>query len=1006
MKGKSLILGFCLALLFLWGARAAAADTSECSIIPSNFTPIPGGISCGYDSLLTYDLHITPWDSTAPVSDDIRVGYDWAATSTLEQPRFFVYEPSPGQYAFYTWLYAKFYNEGATACPAEPTTGQVKVKFQFYEIPIGDPMPTTPPASGSGWSDIDEYTMVISASPGALLSNSWHMQEYPVCWILPVGQRFPAKFFVKAEVAWTGGTGLDPGVSTDADTSDNVTYSYFDVSAQKGTAYIGMAMDLSGSMSGWVSPGVSRLQAAKDTADLFTNLIELNNYLGVYGFATNNIGIPASGSIPAIPGNTPFSTSYVPTGGGSLGILGFNETSVISDMMQIDDVGDYSGITDMIDWQGVWGCTPIGQGLLRAKEAIDDETTGVTGNIDKAIVLFSDGLQNIPPLLGGAASGNCGGVAYPEIDVEQTFDDVDIPIYSIYFGDTLHWGYNVMADIQDESADIWVYGASTQLELAEVYYAIRGMVDDLIKQERGQTTPSSPSSIFTVDFDGAADTATVAVAWERGTDEIRLTVERRMKGDLEWIPCGGSRDVAGTNVETHTVPGNCVIYPTFEVSRFKPGPDTSWEFQVRQIYPDSGSIDFSAAVFSNVEKASIKASLGSRGFEAGKDLPLYVDLHSGGHAVRDATVTARVKVPSRSFSSTLRKYMNSFVPAVDLDSGKVASMVPQLKKFLKQDTGSDKFYVYNNVTLTLRDDGVGADEMKGDGRYSAVLPGAQTHVAGRYEAAFTAAGKLSGERTFERKTTLSAVADVGAADPDKSIVELSVSPPQANGKRIVTILIMPTDQYGNAAFPGSSRDIKVITDNGTFKDGVQDNQDSSYTQLLVLAKGEEATVTVVVDGDKLPPVSTGKPPSLQHELSLHGGLAVPDGLFDLMVDSGKALVLDYGYRFNHNFSARLALGLNRFQDLYGDGESLSLINFNAYLQYRYLSGRLVPYFEVGPGIYKLEDSDSALGFSSGVGVRYIMSRHLDFDLSVHGHQAGGKLDLSFFQFLAGFIFKF
>ena len=998
MKGKTLILGFCLALLFLWRMPAEAVDPPECTApLPANFTPIPVGVSCGYDGDLTYDLYITPWDATTPISSDIRVGYDWSATPPLEQPKFFLYEPTPGNYAFYTWLYAQFRNDGATACPEELTTGTVKVVYSYCEIPLGDPMPTDPP--GNGWIPIGEYTMVIPASPGALLSTEIHQQVYPVCWILPVGQRFPAQFFFKAEVTWDGGTHPDlSGGSTDSNTINNVAYSYFDMSAEKGTAYIGLAMDLSGSMGG--SLGLTtKLQAAKDTAQLFTHLVEYSNYLGVYGFATGNAGKPLDS--PPVPGNTTFSASYILTDSTSSGLLSFNDTSEIANMSIIDEMSDKTTICNWIDRQGDWGCTPIGQGLLRAKEAIDVATSTVIDPVNKGIVLLSDGRQNIPPLLAGGTSGGCtSALTHPDIDVAQTFSDNDIPIYSIYFGPTAHWGYNVMADIQDESADIWVYGASTELELADVYYAIRGMVDDLIKLEKGQTTPSSPSSIFAVNFDSAADSATVAVAWERGNDEIRLTVERRMQGDSEWIPCGGEPE----HVTTHSVPGDCIAYPTFEVSRFKPGVNTTWEFRVRQLYPETGNINFSVAVFSNVEKASINASLGAKGFEAGKDLPLYVDLLSGGHAVSGATVTAKVKVPSRSFSSTLRKYMNRFVPAVDLDSGKVASMASQLKKFLKQDTGSDKFYVYNDVTLTLRDDGVGADKKKGDGRYSAVLPGAQTCIADRYEATFTAKGELSAGRTFERKTILSAVANVGAADLAKSVVEMSISPPQANGKRIVTILIMPTDKYGNAAFPGSSRDIKVISTSGILKGGIIDNEDSSFTQLLELDKGQEADVTVLVDGVKLPPVSTGEPPSLQNELSLHGGIAAPEGVFDLLVDSGTALVFDYGYRFTHNFSVRFALGFNWFEDIFD--QSLLLTNFNAYLQYRYLSGRLAPYFEVGPGFYKLENSSSALGYSSGVGVRYIMSRRLDFDVSVHGHRAGGKLDLSFFQFLAGFIFKF
>lgn len=997
MKGKSFILGFCLALL-LWGVPAEAADPPECA--PSALTnfPVPGGITCAYTSGLTYDLLVQDWDSTTHISEDIRVGYDWSATPPLDQPKFFIYEPTPGNYAFYTWLYAKFYNNGATVCPAEPSTGTVRVVYSYK--PVSDYTEYSDP---TGWTHIDDYTMVIPASPGALLTNNWHYQQHPVCWILPVGQRFPAQFIVRAEVAWTGGTHPEVvGGSTDSITTNNVTYSYFDMRSEKGTAYIGLAMDLSGSMGGSVSPGVSKLRAAKDTGQLFTHLVEAGNYLGVYGFSTSNSGLPAN--TPPVPGNSIFWTSYIQTGGASSGLLSFNETSIIHDMSQISEINplnDKINISNWIDRQADWGCTPIGQGLLRAKKAIDFNTSGITDPINKGIVLFSDGLQNIPPLLGGADSSTCGSPSpYPDIDVEQTFGNNDIPIYSIYFGSTSYWGYNVMADIQDESADIWVYGASTQLELAEVYYAIRGMVDDLIKLEKGQTTPLSPSSPFTVDFDGAADTATVAVAWERGNNEIRLTVERRMKGDSQWIPCSGNRE----RIETNFVPGECIAYPTFEVSRFKPGANTSWEFRVRQVYPKNGSITFSAAVFSNVKKASIKASLGSKGFEAGKDLPLYVDLHSGGHAVAGAAVTAVVKVPVRSFSSTLRKYMNRFVPAVDPDSGRVAAMVPQLKKFLKRDTGSDKFYVYKDVTLTLRDDGAGADKMKGDGRYSAVLPGTQTRIADRYEAVFTAKGELSAGRQFERNTILSAVADVGAADPAKSVVEMSVSAPQPNGKRIVTITILPTDKYGNAAFPGSSRDIKVMATSGTLKGGVVDNQDSSFTQLLELEKGQDPEVTVVVDGVKLKPVSPMKPPSFQHELSLHGGIAAPEGMFDLLVDSGKALVFDYGYRFTHNFSVRFALGFNWFEDLFD--ESLLLTNVNAYLQYRFLSGRLVPYFEAGPGFYKLEGSSSALGYSSGVGVRYILSRHLDLDINVHGHRAGGKLDIGFFQFLAGIIFKF
>ena len=475
MNGKFLILCFCLAFLF-WGAPVEAVDPPECTAPPPvNFTPIP--FSCGYDGTLTYDLFITEWDVTTPISSDIRVGYSWSDTPPDDQPRFFVYQDG-ANYRFYTWLYAQFRNDGATACPEEPETGTVRVEYSYCEIPLGDPMPTDPPSSG--WTPIGEYTMVIPLSPGALLSTETHQQVYPVCWILPVGQRFPAQFFVKAEVIWDGGTHPDlSGGSTDSIITNNVAYSYFDLSAEKGTAYIGLAMDLSGSMGGSLGL-ITKLQAAKDTAQLFTHLVENTNYLGVYGFATGNAGKPDDD--PPVPGNTTFSASYTLTDSSSSGLLSFNDTSEIASMRIINGLADKIEICNWIDRQDDWGCTPIGQGLLRAKEAIDDATSMVIDPVNKGIVLLSDGLQNIPPLLAGAASGGCSSpLTHPDIDVAKTFGDNDIPIYSIYFGNTAYWGYNVMADIQDESADIWVYGASTELELAEVYYAIRGMVDEFFE---------------------------------------------------------------------------------------------------------------------------------------------------------------------------------------------------------------------------------------------------------------------------------------------------------------------------------------------------------------------------------------------------------------------------------------------------------------------------------------------------------------------------------------------
>ncbi|MCP5045768.1 MAG: porin family protein, partial [bacterium] len=521
----------------------------------------------------------------------------------------------------------------------------------------------------------------------------------------------------------------------------------------------------------------------------------------------------------------------------------------------------------------------------------------------------------------------------------------------------------------------------------------------------GLTSAKGPYPQFEVDFDGAADIATVASAWELGNGNTRITIDRRKKGDSQWITAG-----TGFQPEmTHALPGNAVTYPSFQVYRFNAGANTTWEFRVRQLTSGSGQTKYAAAVFSNVEQASIKASLGDKGFETGDHLPLYVDLHSGGHSVVDAKVTATVKIPSRSFSSTLRKYADRFMPGTgtDPDSKRVSAIVPQLKRFLKEDTESDRIYVYNNVTLTLKDDGTGPDKKKGDGRYSAVLPGSQTHIAGDYQVTFNSRGSLSAGRTFDRTTILSTICNVGPADIAKSKVEMTVSQPQKDGKIVATITILPTDQFGNASFPGSSNNIRVISKNGKPDGGIMDNQDSTFTQVVKLEPGDTPDIEVKVGTVSLdvPTVGTGTthPASPGQELSLHGGFSAPQGLFDIVYDNGKSLVFDYNYRLNQQLGIRLTLGFNWFKDLLGDTSLLT--DVNAYLQYRYYSGRWVPYFEAGLGYYSLENSTGALGYSSGLGLRYVLSGKWDFDVSLHGHRAEGKLHISFIRFLAGFIFK-
>lgn len=1016
MEGKFLIgrvfMLFMLCLLLLPLTMAAQQEPAECDVpIPPNAQIAPPVLNdyCGCPPGWAYDLSINSWDPVTHRSPDILVGYSWdelpqGVEPEDVDPRFFVHQDGGGTY-FYTTLYARFFNNAFIACPDSPLQGEPKVTFSFADV-SNENDPGTIDVDSLSWEDVggtpgaSVYVMKIPLNPdpgaitqGVLITGETHQQTYPVCWKRNPGDSFPIKFIIKAEVSW-GCEALNSDSNVIDYTINNVAYSFYDLSSDlsllKREAHIAVAIDLSGSMTENFDNVNKKVDVASEKAQLFVSLVEDAQYLGVYSFSTYN------------PNNDPFTTTYV----GTDGLTSPIELRDTSEIFPIEQIPDTNGddhrdevalqIQNKVNDQTANGGTPVGQGLLRAKYGLDNVSFN-PGPLppSKAIVLFSDGLQNAPPLISTPQNANYSNPSYPNINAQQTFAANDITIYSIYFGPETGWGYALMNQVKDETGGDYVYGAATELELANVYYAIRGMVDDMVYQEQdGLVTVGESWPYFEVNFDNAVDSATVAITWPLGNGQTRLTIDRRQKGDLQWI-------VNNAPTTTSNAPHS------FQVYRFEPGTNTTWEFQVRQISPTQGETNYAAAVFSNVG-ARINASLDDVGFEAGKPLPMYVDLHSGAHPLEEAKVTALVKVPARSFSSTLQKYFRKFTHPRNSnndDTNQVAAILPQLKKFLKEDFGSEEIYVYRDVELELRDDGIAPDKKKGDGRYTALLTGDQTRVAGNYKVNFKAVGELLSGRMFERCTQLSTICNVGLPDKNRSAVEMSLSPLQPGTPQLVTITILPVDNYGNAAFPGSAHQIKVIAQKGSLKDGIVDNQDSSFTQLMELAKGEVDEVEVFVRGVSLGTFSTDKP-LLRHELSLHGGNASPEGPFKKVVSAGRCIGIDYCYRLNHNFGIRWEFGLNWFNDRSEQSDKLVLAHFNAYLQYRYLTGRIIPYFETGGGYYKLEDSDSALGYAGGVGVQWILSKHWNIDFNVHAHYVGGDLNLNFIRVLAGFIFKF
>ena len=928
---------------------------------------------CSNNPSATCDLGMTPWDPITHSSPDIRLGDDYSSGD--ERPRFFY--DAVGDF-YYTKIYSQLYNLQSGPAASSEVTVDFAVTTDVAAALVD------PEHVSVIWQSIGTYQAHVPTAPHVIFPGpAPHQQFNAVCWDQPGNTLFPDRFILRARLSWTGTMGTQ-----DSDATNDTIYSLYDLRALGEPAQIALALDLSGSMDALLPTGFSRLVEAKERARNFVDLVEDNHQLGVYGFATGNSA------------NSSFTTQYKD----ALDVSHtrtLHETSEISTIQTLGPTTDRNAIRTAISAQTSHDCTPVGQALLRARHDIANSLFPEAGTAtpNKAIVIFSDGMQNVPPFV-NTTSWTChSGTAGPVISTVNTFAAEDFTIYSVYFGDEVGWGYNLMNEIKQQTGGDYIYGVDTGIDLAIAYYAIRGLVDDMIYlDENGVIASSEPTAPFTVSFDSAAGQATGSIAWPYDEGITRLMVEHRRQGETEWVPLTESNQSAGT---VNTSP--------YRVYRFIPGANTTWEFRVvhEPASRQRASTSYVAAVFSEVESLRLFPSLEDDTFTAGDPLVIQADLLSVGHPVLGAQVSAVVEVPTRSFSTTLRSYADRFSVQPTPDANKITAMAQQLKQFLLEDVGSDALYLFKNVAVTLRDDGQAPDQAANDGIYSGTLAGSETRVAGRYEVTITAHGALPSGKTGERIAKLSTIANVAVADSDRSIVKIGPFDPRGDGTSVATVHIQPTDRFGNAAFPGSGGGIQVLVD-GKPAPGLVDNLDSTFTQQITVPTGKSVDIAVTVGGVTVDETTTGPvddEPERGHEISLHAGWAIPHGQLSKDFDGGPAVGIDYARRFDRHFAVRAELDVNWFDEKADDTRLLS--HLNIYFQYRRPSNtRWTPYFEGGAGFYDLEDEGNGVGFAVGIGTYYRLNNRWDLDFTARGHRVGGELDVSFSQMLAGAVYKF
>lgn len=955
-----IIMGIALALLPLWIYPAGVvepcgpSDPPPTCVTDTLWDCVDDGVDC---SLALCDIMILPWDPSWRSPDiHFEVPLDPSPGVTTVEDVIFHYDQATNVYS--ANLYAAFHQ----IPPKTVCCGDVVMTFSFRAIPVvADPTFPIDYTVSAGWTPIDTHTMALCGGDvtSARLPYtdgsdiiSTYAQQVPVVWTLPAGTEPPEAFLIKVEIDWP---------HDELDDNDRA-YSYYVQEQVAQPVDLMFVHDMSGSMDtyGYVDP-------AKDKAQMLSLHMGSADSLGVVSFGTGRSS------------NTPFV--------GSIEAVTYNETTLDCPLGPLSVAGHQLDAFNAIDDMETGGCTPIGQGLIRARDQLI--FPGLSTNT-KAIVLLSDGEENVAPIIHPPVDETCWFYPSDTFFDPATLDNpnpvLDITVYPIVLGPSQAWAEQLLEALATATDGKRIFTPLDDFDLGAAYQLIREYVtfDDMLIFERGEIGGNNQ---YTFNLETIPDELLLSLQWPFDNGATQL--------DLRFGPTGAELDYrALRKMPIHRGKSYLIV-------RIPNPQATQWDIEVvKRQGPETGT-PYTLAVYTDRVGIQFIPQWQTKVYKTGE--PIVIEVRGLYHRTpfSNAVVKATARIPTRGVSNLLRQYrkqLQGVGKGLDADKSKVVQLVHALKKIV----GDEPLVKYREVNFQLKDDGQTPDKKAGDGIFTGQL--VDTPSAGMYDIRLSAEPKAGSPIRFNWSYEISALVKVGDIDSGRSKIEIkTVKPPdKPGGSRLVEVVILPVDVFNNPLKPGYAADFKVSSSHGTLVGKVKDNRDSSYSQFLRLDPGEIATVRVKVRGVALEPAYTV--PFKKYELSAHFGLAIPRGNISNTLDPGPAFAVDFGYRFTTNLAVKGVYSLNRFKDPLDGSQSIHA--FNGYFQYRHLFSSWNPYFEAGLGFYLVENGPEVGGVSLGIGGIVPINQGLSLDFSGHFHQLFDGNNTRFLQLFGGLIFKF
>jgi subtilisin family serine protease len=648
----------------------------------------------------------------------------------------------------------------------------------------------------------------------------------------------------------------------------------------------------------------------------------------------------------------------------------------------IDNAGDF--ITDVNAQTTNWSAsTAMGGGLQQSINRLTDV------NRFRNIILFTDGMQNVNPMVMDLAGGNykidqdptktTNSNVNPTNPVTQLDNNLDIKINTIGVGATDPY-MDLMDGIAASTNGLSKLTQAPDADLRRFFVedlvdALREHSPQLIGYRHGLLNSSG----------GAVENFMVG----KNAQKVILKVSGKATADLKLEVFKDKKKMtyAGKLIKGAHYQIFSIDMPyKYKMDRIK--AEGMWTMQI------SGNAGAKYEVAAIVDEPLLECeyNLDQKDYAVGEALGINVRLKFGNRPVTDATVTATVLRPKCGIG-TLLSTTDAPNTSGSSESGISADLV-KFQQLLKQ----QKFYTdlqpaQQNITL----------HNNGNGIYTANFT--NTNVPGTYTIKYNINGSGADIGFFYRTETRSTLVRFGAAELAQSapMVELVETTATEN---IYLLVVRPKDKHGNYMGPGYKNKV-VFTVDGNLDGPVMDLLDGRYSQKVrvALAK-EDPDISISVMGQSLysGPMS-GMKKGKKWGLSLHGGIALPQGNLSNDYNAGLMLMGDLSYRLSSNWDLVGYVGYNAFSANTTGIDDVSWINISLDAKFRILEKGMMPYLQAGLGYYIPNTGDGSLGANLGLGLDIDLTDSLVLELGGDYHLLFGN-DSAFIQGHGGVVFRF